>query len=117
MGDIVKIGDEVELIVRGKLSDFRTGGYGGHGIKAESGIIHTVFLGFREDDILDGQTKHGVTVKKIQPPEVLEAGQAYIDDDGDIYIRSYDERWITAGGSKRSDSYAERPLRKLIPEV
>lgn len=114
--DRIKVGDTVEITLRGKVGE--SGTLGTREITAEGEWAHYVYLGPGPSAFhLDGESKYGATVKKITPPENFEANQAYIDADGDIFIRTDDGKWADVFGSMRRDGFARRPLRKLVPEA
>jgi hypothetical protein len=44
---------------------------------------------------------------------VFVAGAAYKDGDGDVFIRTVDNRWIDHYGHKQADRYPTQPVKKL----
>src|SRR5690348_10420090 len=101
--DVIKTGDEVEITIRGTVGPYRSEHAVTHEIKAADGSRHFVFMGGKYTSMTDGQAKYGITVKKV---ETFEVGQAYMDDDGDVFIRNSDDGWTSKSGLKWNDSYA-----------
>lgn len=112
MSDVIKTGDFVEITIRGTVRD-RTTHNSTHRIAGENGSVHYVYLGGDFRPIREGEKKYSITVKKV---EYYEAGEAYKDADGDVFLRTRDGKWLSSNGSEYDDSYATRPLRKLVPE-
>lgn len=101
-----KSGDRVKVTIEGTVGR-QSGPNGTSSIETPSGIVHFVFL--------DAGHLTGTKIEKVEPECV--PGQAYIDADGDVLIRTYEDKWMTSYGAEKSDSWASRPLRKLVPEA
>lgn len=109
-GEMVKVGDEVELTVTGKVA--AADGYDGcHRIEAASGHEHHLYIGCGVFTLKDGEDRYGVTAKILEAP--FEPGKAYEDGDGEVFIRRADCTWIDQDGRARLSSYLTKPIRLL----
>lgn len=109
-GEMVKVGDEVELTIRGKV--VRDDDHDGcHKIEAVDFYQHYVYLGEGSSTLRDGETNRGVTAKIIEAPFV--PGKAYVDGDGEVFIRTRDGAWLSYTGSMFDDNYPTKPIRLL----
>lgn len=113
MAEALKTGDYVEITLRGMIGA-HDGNNNTHRFKSESGNTHFVYIGGSHPTMKDGDTKYGMTVKKV---ERLEAGKAYEDADGDVFIRTSAGEWVDVAGDHWRDGFPTRPLRKLVPET
>jgi len=111
-----KVGDRIKVSFKGVIRNVRDYDHRGctH-IETDSGHNHYVYFG---GQFTSGkETPQGVTVELVEPPEpAYLTGRAYIDADGDVFIRNYDDGWTSASGTKYTDSYASRPLRLLTAQ-
>lgn len=109
----VKVGDKVKVTIEGKVE--KLGDHAGcvHIVAGPSEYNHWVYL--PQAGVTPGvQTNGGVTVEWVEPEYVI--GKAYQDNDGDVFIRTHDNRWVGRYGDTYNDDYATRPLRLLVPE-
>lgn len=105
----IKVGDRLKVSFEGTVEELHS--HDGC-VKIDADFTHHVYL---PDSVVLGEKSYtGVTVELLEPE--LIAGKAYQDADGDVLLRTSDDRWVTLSGGKRSDSYAHRPLKLLIPQ-
>lgn len=109
----VKVGDRVRLTIEGIVGDRKEDAANCHRIRTDSGFVHFAYIGYDGRLTEAGTERYGVKVDVLEPEPV--AGQAYIDADDEILIRTRDKGWRDGDGDRYSDDYATRPLRLLVP--
>jgi hypothetical protein len=101
------VGTEVEVTIKGKITSGRGYAQPAWATRVEDALGHYHDFQFAAIDRTDGFTV------KITEPE-YEYGQAYMDAEGEIFIRG-GESWIDRDGDRWADnaSYIRRPMTKL----
>lgn len=102
----VNKGDEVTIILKGKVQGDGTAYDGCRKIEDGSGRCHYVYFPSFE------YTASGCAVTVAKKAESLVFGQPYKDSDGDVFIRTSDG-WIDRYGDRQGDAYPSRPMVRL----
>lgn len=99
-------GDKVTITIRGRVSsDSGIIAHSfNHQIVDEQGYTHWVHLNSANE------RGNGTTVE-VMP--AYEAGKAYEDSDGDVFIRTHEGKWVDKFGDTEADTYPARPLQLL----
>lgn len=103
------VGDKVKVTIAGTIKTDSEGDHSAcHRIEDDNGYNHHIFL--RSGN---GSYGNGCTVDLVKPAEKFEPGKAYVDNDGDVVLRTESGRWLESNGATHSDSWATRPVKPL----
>lgn len=98
-------GDEIAVTINGTITSAGSVHDSCHKIEDGNGKFHYVYLG-------SADRGSGCDIRLVKKGESFVSGQAYMDADGDVYIK-YSTGWIDRFGKRCSDSYPARPLARL----